>query len=224
MSDLHLSNAAFRFLLRKYQNRAAPPDANSTIVEGSGFCTNWLVESGSAVPTKPNATLFDDGLVREREKGIVVVTVDWKAVGVPDVTPGVLIMVVVVVPAAVTGVFVVVDVDPLSAAGRSVPPVASGNCDAAEPLIGEVKGCTGAASGAAAPASGNGLKTLVPVGGVGGALPIIGDGLKVVADVANGAAAPNRGNGLNTLPPDVAFTWETVDVVTVVCWTVTALT
>lgn len=68
------------------------------------------------------------------------------------------------------------------------------------------------------------MKTLVPVGGVGGALPIIGDGLKVVADVANGAAAPNRGNGLNTLPPDVAFTWETVDVVTVVCWTVTALT
>ncbi len=152
---------------------------------------------------------------------MVVVTVDWKAVDVPDVTPGVLIVVVVVVPAAVMGLFVVVDVDPLSAAGRSVPPAASGNRDAAEPLVGDVKGCTVAASGAAAPARGNGLKTLVPVG-VGGALPTIGEGLKVVADVANGAAAPNRGNGLNALPPVVAFPWETVDVVTVVCCTVTA--
>ena len=53
-------------------------------------------------------------------------------------------------------------------------------------------------------------------------MPTIGDGLKVVADVANGAAAPNRGNGLNTLPPVVAFPWETVDVVTVICCTVTA--
>lgn len=178
------------------------------------------------MPVKPNATLFNDVLVREKEGGMVVLTVDWKAVDIPDGTPGVLIVVVVVVvvPAAVKGLFVVVGVDPLSAAGRSVPPAASGNRDAAEPLVGGVKGCTVTASGAAAPARGNGLKTLVPVGGVGGALPTSGDGLKVVTDVANGAAAPNRGNGLNTLPPVVAFPWKTVVVVTVVCCTVTAPT
>ena len=191
-------------------------------MDGSGFCTKPLFESESAVPVKLNATLLNDVLVRERERGMVVVTVDWKVVDVPDVTPGILIVVVVVVPAAVIGVFVVVDVDPLSAAGRRVPPAASGNRDAAEPLVVEVNGCTVTASGVVAPARGNGLKTLVPVGGVGGALPTIGDGLKVVADVANGAAAPNRGNGLNTLPPVVAFPWETVDVVTVICCTVTA--
>lgn len=160
--------------------------------------------------------------MRKRERGIVVVTVDWKAVDVPEARTGVLIVVVVVVPAAVSGVVVAVNVDPLSAAGRSAPPVASGNRDAAEPLVGDVKGCTATASGAAAPARGKGLKTLVPVGGVGGALPTIGDGLKVVTDVANGAAAPNRGNGLNTLPPVVAFPREAVDVVTVICCTVTA--
>lgn len=176
------------------------------------------------MPVKPNATLFNDVLVRERESGMVVLTVDWKAVDIPDVTPGVLIVVVVVVPAAVRGLFVAVGIDPLSAAGRSVPPAASGNRDAAEPLVGGVKGCPVTASGAAAPARGNGLKTLVPVDGVGGALPTSGDGLKVVADVANGAAAPNRGNGLNTLPPVVAFPWKTVVVVIVVCCTVTAPT
>ena len=176
------------------------------------------------MPVKPNATLFNDVLVRERESGMVVLTVDWKAVDIPDVTPGVLIVVVVVVPAAVRGLFVVVGVNPLSAAGRSVPLAASGNRGAAKPLVGGVKGCTVTASGVAAPARGNGLKTLVPVGGVGGALPTSGDGLKVVTDVANGAAAPNRGNGLNTLPPVVAFPWKTVVVVTVVCCTVTAPT
>jgi hypothetical protein len=211
-----LNTTACRPLLRRYQASAAHPDANNKIVEGSGFCTNGPVESESAVPVKPNATLFNDVLVRER--GMVVVTVDWNVIDVPDVTPGVLpIVVVVVVPAAVMGVFVVVD-----AAGRSAPPVASGNRDAAEPLVGDVNGCTIAASGAAAPARGNGLKTLVPVGGVGGALPTIGEGLKVVADVANGVDAPNRGNGLNTLPPVVPVPWETVDVVTVICCTVTA--
>lgn len=175
-------------------------------MDGSGFCTNTLVEEELTVSVKPK-----DGPVRKRERGMVVVTVDWKAVDVPDVTPGVLIVVVVVVPAAVMGVFV----DPLSAAGRSVPPTASGNRDAAAPVVGDVKGCTVVASGVAAPARGNGLKTLVPVGGVGGAVPTIGDALKVVTEVANGAAAPNRGKGLNTLPPIVAFPWD--NVVTVIC-------
>jgi hypothetical protein len=202
----HLSNPACRPFLRKRQASAAHPDAKSKIVDGSGFCTNTLVEDELTVPVKPN-----DVPVGKRERGMVVVTVDWKAVDVPDVTPGVVIVVVVVVPGAVMGVFV----DPVSAAGRSVPPAASGNRDAAPPLVGDVNGCTVPASGAAAPASGNGLKTLVPVGGVGGALPTIGDALKVVADVANGAAAPNSGNGLNTLPPVVAFPWD--DVVTVIC-------
>lgn len=53
-------------------------------------------------------------------------------------------------------------------------------------------------------------------------MPTIGDGLKIVGDVAKGAPAPNRGKGLNTLPPAVAFAWDTLDVVTVVCCTVTA--
>lgn len=171
------------------------------MVEGSGFCTNRM-EDESAVPLNPNATLFNDVPVRESDRGIVVVTVDWKEGDVPDIAVGVLMVVVVVVPAEVV---VAVDVDPLSAAGRSAPAVASGNLKAAEPLAGAVKGCTGAASGVAAPARGKGLKTLVPVGGVGGALPTIGVGLKVVDDVANGVAAPNSGNGLNTLPPVVAL-------------------
>lgn len=75
-----------------------------------------------------------------RKKGAVVVTVDWNALDVPDITPGVLIVVVVVVPAAVMGVFVVVSVDSFSAPGLSVPPAASGNRGAAVPVVGDVKG------------------------------------------------------------------------------------
>lgn len=82
--------------------------------------------------------LDDD--VPVRKKGAVVVTVDWNAVEVPDITPGVLIVVVVVVPGAVMGVFVVVNVDPFSAPGLSVPPAASGNRGAAVPVVGDVKG------------------------------------------------------------------------------------
>jgi hypothetical protein len=210
-----LSNTAFRHLLRKHQASAAQPDANNTIVDGSGFCTTTLVEEEAAMPVNPT-----DVPVRKGERGIVVVTVDWIAVDVLDVRPGML-MVLVVVPAAVKGLFVVVRIDPFPAAGRSVPPAASGNRDAAVPLVGDVKGWTVTARGAEAPARGNGLKTLVPVGGVGGALPTSGDGLKVVGEVANGAAAPNKGNGLNGLPPVVAFPWGKIDV-TVVCCTVTA--
>jgi hypothetical protein len=90
-----------------------------------------------AIPVKLDVKLDD---VPVRRRGIVVVTVDWNAVDVPDITPGVLIVVVVVVPAAVMGVFVVVNVDPLSAPGRSVPPAASGNRGAAVPVAGDVKG------------------------------------------------------------------------------------
>ena len=198
--------AAFRPLLRRHQASAAHPDANNRSVDGSGFCTNRLVESESVVPVKADVTLFDVVVVREGERVTVVVSVDWKTLAVPAVVAGVLIVVVVVVLPGVMAVFAVVDVGPVSAAGRSAPAVASGKRDAAEPPVGDVNGCTLTASGAAAPARGNGLKTLVPVGGVGGALPTIGDGLKVVAEVANGAAAPTNGNGLNTLPPVVAFT------------------
>jgi hypothetical protein len=81
---------------------------------------------------------LDDVPVRKR--GAVVVTVDWKAFDVPDKTSAVLIVVVVVVPGAVMGVFVVVNVDPLSAPGLSVPTAASGNRGAAVPVGGDVKG------------------------------------------------------------------------------------
>ena len=200
--------AAFRPLLRRHQASAAHPDANNRSVDGSGFCTNRLVESESVVPVKADVTLFDVVVVREGERVTVVVSVDWKTFAVPAVIAGALtvVVVVVVVPPGVRAVFAVVDVGPVSAAGRSAPAVASGKRDAAEPLVGDVNGCTLTASGAAAPARGNGLKTLVPVGGVSGALPTIGDGLKVVAEVASGAAAPTNGNGLNTLPPVVVFT------------------
>lgn len=148
-----------------------------------------------------------------------MVTVDWIAVDALEVRPGSVVMVVVVTGVPATGRDGA-SVDPLIAAGRRVPPEASGKRAAAEPLARGVNGCTATASGAEAPAKGNGLKILVPVVGVGGALPTIGDALKVVGDVPNGAAAPSKGNGLNTLPPLVTFPWENVDVVTVV--TVTA--
>jgi len=61
------------------------------------------------------------------------------------------------------------------------------------------------------------LKTLIPVAGVGGALPKTGDGLNVVGDVASGADPPTRGKGLKMLPPLVTFVCSTVEVVTVVC-------
>lgn len=48
------------------------------------------------------------------------------------------------------------------------------------------------------------MKTLIPVAGVGGALPTTGDGLNVVGDVASGADPPTRGKGLKMLPPVVA--------------------
>jgi hypothetical protein len=198
--------AAFRPLLRRHQASAAHPDANNRSVDGSGFCTNRLAEIDSVESVKPNVTLFNVVVLREGERVAVVVSVDWKTLAAADVVAGVLIVVVAVVLPGVMAVFAVVDVGPVSAAGRSAPAVASGKRDAAEPLVGDVNGCTLTASGAAAPARGNGLKTLVPVGGVGGALPTTGDGLKVVAEVANGAAAPTNGNGLNTLPPVVAFT------------------
>jgi hypothetical protein len=85
-----------------------------------------------AIPVK-----LDDVPVRKRG---AVVTVDWKAFDVPDKTSAVLIVVVVVVPGAVRGVFVVVNVDPLSAPGLSVPTAASGNRGAAVPVGGDVKG------------------------------------------------------------------------------------
>jgi len=112
-------------------------------------------------------------------------------------------------------------VDGVMAAGRNVPLAALGNIDEDEPVVDVVKGCTGVESGAAAPAKGKGLNTLIPVDGAGGALPTMGVGFTVVTAVAKGAAAPRSGNGLKTLPPAVAFDSVMVVVVTVVC-TVTA--
>lgn len=167
-----------------------------------------MVEDETAAAVKP-----DD--VPPKERGTVVVTVDWMTVDAPEVTPGRVVMVVVVVGVPAAGRDVV-SVDPFPAAGRRVPAAASGKRDAAEPLVDGIKGCTATDSGAEAPAKGNGLKILVPVGGVGGAFPTIGDGLKVVGEVANGAAAPSKGNGLNALPPVVAFPWDKIDVVVTV--------
>ncbi len=125
---------------------------------------------------------------------------------------------IVVVVVAAEGRVLGINVEPSCAAGVRVPPAASGKRGAAEPLVVGVKGCAGEASGAAAPARGNGLNALIPVAGVTGALPMTGDGLNVVDDVARGADAPNKGKGLNTLPPAVAFV-----VITVVCCNVRAL-
>jgi hypothetical protein len=153
-------------------------------------------------------------------------------------------------------------IEPFCAAGLKAPPPLSGNRDAGDPTVVGVNGWTGAASGAAAPASGNGLKTLIPVAGVGGAVPTTGEALNVVGDVASDADPPKRGkglktlppvetkgavdpeagnglktlpplvrigveapenwNGLKTLPPLVTFVCPIVEVVTVVCWNVTA--
>jgi hypothetical protein len=155
------------------------------------------VENVSAIVLRLNGTPVG-WLARERERGMVVVTVVWNAGEAPDVMPAVLTVVVVVAAAVVAELLVA---DGSCVAGRNVPLAASGERGAGEPTVVDVNGCAGAARGAAAPANGNGLKTLTPVGGVGGALPTMGDGLKVVGEVANGAAAPNKGNGFKMLPP-----------------------
>ena len=141
-------------------------------------------------------TAVEEGVVSERERGMVVVTVDWNVGTVPDVAPVVLV-VVVVVPAPVMEF----GAEPFCAAGRDVPPPALDTNGAEEPTVVEVNGWTGAASGAVPPVSGNGLKTLIPVAGVGGAFPTTGDALNVVGDVASGADPPRRGKGLKMLPP-----------------------
>ena len=69
---------------------------------------------------------------------------------------------VVVVMVATEGRVLGINVEPSCAAGVRVPPAASGKRGAAEPLVVGVKGCAGEASGAAAPARGNGLNALFP--------------------------------------------------------------
>ena len=108
-----------------------------------------------------------------------------------------MVLVVVVAPAPVAEL----NAEPFCAAGRRVPLLLSGKRGDEEPTVVGVNGWTGAASGAAPPVSGNGLKTLIPVAGVGGAVPMSGDALNVVGDVASGADPPRRGKGLKTLPP-----------------------
>jgi hypothetical protein len=164
-------------------------------VDGSGFATILGVEIGSPAVLRARARPEEGGTVSERERGMVVVTVDWNVGTVPDV---VLVVLVVVVVAAPVPEFTI---EPFCAAGLKAPPPLSGNRDAGDPTVVGVNGWTGAASGAAAPASGNGLKTLIPVAGVGGAVPTTGEALNVVGDVASGADPPRRGKGLKTLPP-----------------------
>jgi len=180
-------------------------------VDGSGFTIILGVEAGSPAVLRARARPVEGGTVSERERGMVVVTVDWNAGTVSDV---VLVVLVVVVTAAPVPEFTI---EPFCAAGLNAPPPLSGKRGAEDPTVVEVNGWTGAANGVAAPASGNGLKTLIPVAGVGGAVPTIGEGLYVVGDVASGADPPRRGKGLKTLPPPVTFVCPTVEVVTVVC-------
>jgi len=164
-------------------------------VDGSGFTTIPGVETGSPAVLRARARPVEDGTVSERERGMVVVTVDWNVGAVPDV---VLVVLVVVVTADPVPEFTI---EPFCAAGLKAPPPLSGKRGAEDPTVVGVNGWTGAANGVAAPASGNGLKTLIPVAGVGGAVPTIGEGLNVVGDVASGADPPRRGKGLKTLPP-----------------------
>ncbi len=187
---------------------------------------------------------------------MVVVTVDWKVGTAPDIV--LVVLVVVMAPAPVTEF----KAEPFCAAGLKAPPPLSGKRGDEDPTVVGVNGWAGAASGAAAPASGNGLNTLIPVAGVGGAFPTTGEALNVVGDVASGADPPRRGKGLKTLPPVetkgavdpdagnglktlpplvrsgveapenwnglkmlpplVTFVCPNVEVVTVVCWNVTA--
>jgi hypothetical protein len=254
----HIAIATHSRRLRRYQPSAADPDANNRSVDGSGFCTSLDVETEAPAVLRACARPVEEGTVRERERGMVVVTEDWKVGDVPDVVR--VVLVVVVTPAPVPEF----TAEPFCAAGRRVPPPLSGKSGDEEPTVVGVNGWTGAANGAAAPASGNGLKTLTPVAGVGGAFPMTGDALNVVGDVASGAELPNSGNGLKTLPPvetkgavdpdagnglktppplvtsgvEAPENWNglktlpplvtlvcpTVEVVTVVCWNVTAPT
>jgi hypothetical protein len=164
-------------------------------VDGSGFTTILGVETGAPAVLRARARPVEEGTVSERERGMVVVTVDSNVGAVPDTV--LVVLVVVVAPAPVPEF----TIEPFCAAGLRAPLPLSGNSDAEDPTVVGVDGWTGAASGVAAPARGNGLKTLIPVAGVGGAFPTTGEVLKVVGDVASGADPPRRGKGLKTLPP-----------------------
>lgn len=116
-------STALRFF-RPYQASAANPDANKTSVDGSGFCTSFVVgaevsaamsarvipvEEGSVMAGEITALVetavaeeaaVGEGAVSERDSGRIVVTVDWKDGDVPEVV--LVAPVVVVVPAPVT--------------------------------------------------------------------------------------------------------------------------
>jgi hypothetical protein len=65
-----------RRLLRLYQASAANPDANNTSVDGSGFATSLGVETEALAVLRARARPVEEGTVSERERGMVVVTVD----------------------------------------------------------------------------------------------------------------------------------------------------